>query len=634
MEGQKRQRANSKSRSWLEPWRALLEGRAEVDEKAFEGIPSARLEELLFASSEEFAAALESLLRPCRKPALKESDASQKAFSATRKLVRPAVDSTTSEETSAVEIGPEDFRAWLVLRLGLRTDEFALVVFPERFRLAFSPMHWDLFERRSKSLGEFDPKRPSQRFAVAAPRGHAKSSLLSFLFPLHDLLYSQERYIVLVSATLPQAERRLAHIRAALVDQPELLALFPELKKGFIIASSARELIVPGCKIDAFSAGSEMRGIAHGPWRPTKIILDDAEPSGCAVSPLRRERLREWHNEVIEPLGDSYTRLEVAGTLLHPESLLSELLQRPGFEAKKYQAVVSFAHRQDLWDEWRAILREKGAPAARAFYRANKKAMLENARALWPEKESYYKLMRQMEHIGRRAFLKEKQNEPRFRENMIFDTDVFRWFEVSPDKQKLLIQGGEEMALDSLSLAGFLDPATGGARSGKGDDAAIAILGAAGGNFYVLETWMRPATPLLQIQMAWASRDRWPLDAFGFECNAFQGLLATPFEEERRRRQAEGLPGDLAVKPVRHSRNKDQRILALQPMVETGRLLFNKALSPTFLAQMEQYPGGAHDDGLDALAAAVELARSLAAQKNATQGMKRVRRIDRGPALL
>src|SRR5690625_5023010 len=51
----------------------------------------------------------------------------------------------------------------------------------------------------------------NDKVAVAAPRGHAKSSYLSKAFPLHELLYRRRRYTLLISETPKVAKRSEEH---------------------------------------------------------------------------------------------------------------------------------------------------------------------------------------------------------------------------------------------------------------------------------------------------------------------------------------------------------------------------------------------------------------------------------------
>ncbi|MDT2268110.1 hypothetical protein [Paenibacillus larvae] len=52
---------------------------------------------------------------------------------------------------------------------------------------------------------------------------------------------------------------------------------------------------------------------------------------------------------------------------------------------------------------------------------------------------------------------------------------------------------------------------------------------------------------------------------------------------------------------------KEERIESLEPLIESGFLRFNRS-HRLLLEQMEQFPGGTHDDLPDALAGAVDIA--------------------------
>ena len=64
----------------------------------------------------------------------------------------------------------------------------------------------------------------------------------------------------------------------------------------------------------------------------------------------------------------------------------------------------------------------------------------------------------------------------------------------------------------------------------------------------------------------------------------------------------------MSVIEVTHRKSKQDRIGELQVAAGGGWLAFARNLPEEFFAQAAQYPTGEHDDGLDALAAAVKLA--------------------------
>jgi len=80
-------------------------------------------------------------------------------------------------------------------------EQFARIYLRDHCTLDFSRMHREMFA----ALAEMEQKR-SGRLAIAAPRGHAKSTIASLAFVLWSVLYEKEKLVLLVSATKEQAE--------------------------------------------------------------------------------------------------------------------------------------------------------------------------------------------------------------------------------------------------------------------------------------------------------------------------------------------------------------------------------------------------------------------------------------------
>ncbi len=473
-------------------------------------------------------------------------------------------------------------------------------------------------------------RRHGKSLVVAAPRGHAKSTCVSLLFPIHDLVHQTERYIVLISATLSQAKQRLRNIRHELLTNAHLRAIY-----GDVSARSrewtTRRVTVGECAIEVFSAGTEIRGISHGAWRPTKIILDDAEDSVAVENPERREELRAWFNEVVENLGDRHTHTQVIGTVLHPESLLMTLMRRPDFEAMLFKSIEGWASDEARWDQWRRIFTDLENPdredRAHAFFEEHHAAMLAGAEVLWAEKEDYETLQRQLVTRGRGAFFQEKQNEPLSADTQLFDVGRLALFDLA--KGELQSERGEVRRLGDLTLALYLDPALG--RAGprgklRGDDAAIVVAGRDEvGHLFVLDVWLRKATPSAQAKQLIAMAKRWEVKRAGVESNGFQELLCDLIERERR-----GAGAALSVEGVQHTGNKVARVSRLEPNVANGWIMFRRDLCPEFFQQMGQFPRGAHDDGPDALESVVAmLERGVAVRGKRTGQRANVRRLKR-----
>ncbi len=264
-----------------------------------------------------------------------------------------------------------------ILELMYRDPElFARKALKQHCRLPFCDLHRAMFRWHLEMQREVLPKRRGRRFVIAAPRGAAKSTVASLILPLHDVVVAKEAYILLLSSTERQARQRLRAIRKELESGVcGKLALNRMLERRFTMDS----ITFGGVQIDAFGAGSEIRGISSNGFRPTKIILDDAEASNAANSGQARERLAEWFSEIVEYLGDVYTHIFAVGTVLHEKGLIARLLERPDFEGYRAKSVESWSTREDLWARWRVKLLDFDEPdrrkSAREYFEKNRSAM-------------------------------------------------------------------------------------------------------------------------------------------------------------------------------------------------------------------------------------------------------------------
>ena len=240
-------------------------------------------------------------------------------------------------------------------------------------------------------------------------------------------------------------------------------------------------------------------------------------------------------------------------------------------------------------------------------------------------------------NFGRRAFYRktyllsqirgcgraqEKQNDPRSAEAALFDPDRSKRFRLERDGL-IMEDSDERVGLDELRVFGFLDAAMGKGGARKGDYAALVTVGVDTlGFIYVLDARVERARPSEQARWVFDLFERWGHSAIGVEGNCFQELMMMPIEEERKRRRAEGKPWQVALDSVNHRTSKDGRIRSMEALIENGFLRFARGLSETFIQQLEGYPGP-HDDGPDALAAAVAMARAPNGSARETKRRKR-----------
>lgn len=487
---------------------------------------------------------------------------------------------------------------------------FAAYYFPHYCEFKFNEFHNDLFS----SINFLER---STRRARAAPRGYAKSTITALIKPIHDVCYGLEKYIVVVSSNQDQANQKLRDIRTEILTNTDLAndygIHFRTKNPGetqYIVYCGAHS-----CMFASYGSRVEVRGIRYGASRPTKIVADDCEDSDEVLNEALRKKDEDWYFQVISKIGTKTTNIELIGTILHRESLLAKILKNPAYDGKLYKAIISWSERQDLWDEWTRIYTnlddDQRVGKSQAFYETNEKELLRGTHVLWPEKESYLDLMKELIETGRRAFMKEKQNEPIGGDEALFDK--FHYYREV--KEGLLIESTgvilpwkelKSPAGEWLNMYGVIDPAAGQTKPkvGKMSDFACLLSGIkdSKGRLLVHNDWTKRAAPTKQIGQVFEHHVEFQYQKFGVETNLFRNLLIPNMVMERKRIEKETKKViHLPFYDIEQIENKEKRIWTLEPKVSHGWILFNRALSQEFMGQHEAYPHVDHDDGPDAL---------------------------------
>lgn len=444
---------------------------------------------------------------------------------------------------------------------------------------------------------------PGTRRAVAAPRGHAKSTNLTFKGTMHSTLYGYKHYPIIISDSSEQAEGFLDNIRVEFEENTAILEDFGVLA-GSVWRSNVL-LTKTNIKIEAIGSGKKIRGRKHRNWRPDLIILDDVENDENVRTPEQRKKLKDWFDKAVSKCGDDYTDIIYIGTLLHYDSLLAKTLTNPAYRSIKYKAVIQFSQADDLWQQWETIFTDLSnddrESEALAFFQAHKEAMLEGTQVLWEEKLSYYDLMVMRVSEGEASFNSEEQNEPINPDDCLF---MEEWFDYYNEAE---VNFGDP----AFDFFGFIDPSLG--KTKRSDFSAIVTLAKhkGSGYMYVVDADIERRHPDRIIADVLA-KERWLRASFGHgyrklgaETNQFQWFLK---EELAKASAKAGLY--LPIEEVQQTSDKVMRVQTLQPDVKNKYIKFNRR-HKRLLEQLTQFPMGAHDDGPDALEGARSIAKKV-----------------------
>jgi hypothetical protein len=236
----------------------------------------------------------------------------------------------------------------------------------------------------------------SPRIALASPRGHGKSTIASVFYPLWLALFMRRTDITIISASEGLAIEWLRKIKRELETNRKIIAFFGELKsdkwsEGQIILKNEKRV-----NIRARGAGGQIRG-----FRPDVLICDDLETNESVESEEQRKKLKDWIFKdclnTLMPEG----QFIIIGTIIHPLSVLSDLLAVDnGWVKKKYQAYID--GRQEAGNE------------------------------LWGELWSHEKLQQRKREIGSWAFASEYMNNPVSDETVPIKEDQIRYWKEFP----------------------------------------------------------------------------------------------------------------------------------------------------------------------------------------------------------
>lgn len=521
------------------------------------------------------------------------------------------------------DLGPSQFRELVercapadqvkLLRARFERDlpSFCRSMWPDRFDLPFNALHDSLF--RLQRIPPWTQRGEDVRNAIAAPRGFAKSTLVSFAELAHDVVFDREAYIVLLSAEqrLSLAMSRDLREQFRLSDSPLAKLFGPFQVKGGVKEWEVSVRGRPPVGVLARSFGTAIRGARHPTrgLRPTKVVIDDGEDKVRVRNP--EQRAHQWAalTKDVLKLGrrDGGLLVTVVGTIWLQHAMLARLMDDPGWRAERWKAVIRWPKRADLWERARATwsdltLGKHRRAAALAFYQSQKRSMDEGAELLDPAARDLFALYEQIWAEGWGSFLSEMQNEPVDPTTQVFFSERFARCRIVGDEVEILGPRPRRVKIRDLRLFGAWDPAVG---HPHGDYASIVVVGRDEfGYCIVLEAWMGRVAPSQQLEAAWALAERYGLRRMRVESNGFQVLVSEGLERSRQERIREGRFAGLQIEPEPSTTDKDLRIASMEPDVSAGVLVFSDRVPAEMFAQFDTFPNADHDDGPDAVHAA------------------------------
>lgn len=238
--------------------------------------------------------------------------------------------------------------------------------------------------------------------AIAAPRGHAKSTTITHTFTIACIVFRERDHILIVSDTEGQAADFLGDIKREFLENEELSQLF-KFKK--FIKDSGTEIIGEfenGDQFRVIAKGSEqkVRGIKWRNKRPNLIIGDDLENDEIVMNEERRAKFDRWLDQALIPAGSDDCIVRIVGTILHMDSALEKRMPPWNSDHTKTDGIKYWS--EDETRTWKAVR-----------YQAHSEDF---SQILWPEKFSEKRLKairaRYMEQGNPEGYSQEYLNYP------------------------------------------------------------------------------------------------------------------------------------------------------------------------------------------------------------------------------
>lgn len=494
-----------------------------------------------------------------------------KAVAAMRRRIDAAVDQFPDDPAARAERRRRTFDPVDGFRF------FAETYFPHYLTRAPSLLHEHLFMR----LPDIAQAGGGARDVVIAPRGAAKSTLVSLIYPIWRALVGRSRYVIIVMDAFAQAALQLEAVKAELEVNARIQMDFPEIAGAGRVWREGEIVLANNVRIEGVGSGMKLRGRRHGAHRPDLVVLDDIENDENVQSPAQRDKLESWVLKSVLKLGpgDGSIDLLHIGTVLHGDAVIIRNSKRPGWRCARFRALMALPDRMDLWDQFEEALRNDGKDAATEFYGRLREAMDSGAVLNWPAMQTLIGLMSERAESPD-AFASEQQGEPTS-ENSPFKKLVY-WVQRRPD----------------WLFFGAVDPSLG--RQGRSRDPSAILIGGLdrSGRYPVLdvvEASIRKRLPDTIIEDVIALQQEYRCQLWFVESVQFQEFLRT---ELMARALTRGVA--LPAIPVTPIADKLLRIERLQPHTSMGAIRFHVSQS-TLLEQLQQFPAADHDDGPDCL---------------------------------
>ena len=419
------------------------------------------------------------------------------------------------------------------------------------------------------------------KVAIAAPRSHAKSTIVTHAYVLGVVLFREESYVVIVSDTVGQSVQFLGDIKKELVDNEDLRNLFgvkeflKDTEDDLICNMEDGHLF----RIQAKGSEQKLRGLKWKNRRPGLIVGDDMENDEIVMNRDRRLKFKRWFYGALLPALSDKGKIRIVGTILHLDSLLENLM--PDSLLKTIKNGHKLLIREDLKEYTDAKL-----PWKSIKYRAHTDDF---SKILWPEKKSIAEFKSSKEDYTRQGladvYSQEMLNIPLDEAHSFFKKEDFVPMRLDDRKKTMVYYVTCDLAVS---------------QSQKADYSAFCVCGMDDeGRLFLVHTLKERMDSLEIVNTMLAMQKTYKPVLFGVEKGVIQKSIGPYLNTEMLARNEY-----INLVLIAPTADKLTRAGSIQARMRAGAVRFDKETDwyQPFEDELMRFPRDKHDDQVDAWA--------------------------------
>ena len=470
----------------------------------------------------------------------------------------------------------------LLSECSISTAMVAKTFFPERFYLPFADqIHGPIFDKIDG---------PSQKVAIAAPRGYGKTSTVALALITRWILFNLTGFVVYINKSHDAASLQTENLRRELVTNRYIKAFFGSFKQRdvdnteFDEVFSKKAWVAYNTLVWPRGAQQQVRGVLFKNDRPGLIVIDDLEdPDKIENDDIRKGWYQWLYADVIKAvprIGPNAKTWKIVyiDTLKHEDSVLQKLLDS---------------------EEWDSVRLE---------------ACDDNFKSTAPEFISDAEIAKEWQaHVDAGqtdVFFRELRNLPISTKDSSFRQEYFHYYNLPPDRtahELDLKKFDSEVQLDkNIETVVILDPA----KTVKIHSAESAIIGVgidlASAKLYIRDAISEKMYPDEIYDALFGMGQMLGAKVLGIEETSLNEFIKQPIKNEMFRR---GSFFELVWLKTRGGMKKEMRVRELVPYYRGGYIYHNASCAT--IKKLEQqllmFPRSALWDLMDALAYIIEM---------------------------